>query len=116
MRKSGAAAAKEIDESKAQKKTASAAEGAVLDLNSILRGKKVRVVNGEEEVADCSCDHASTHVASRACVCLLRASWMQHAIQQGQASLQRGAESHAYHSSASPHVRMHKCPVRTLGS
>jgi hypothetical protein len=26
---------------------------AALDLNSILRGKKVRVVSGEDEVADC---------------------------------------------------------------
>ena len=46
-------ASKEQEDTKVQKKTHAQTEGAVMDLNSILRGKKVRVVNGEEEVADC---------------------------------------------------------------
>ena len=43
---------KAVETTQVQQKQAKTQEAA-LDLNSILRGKKVRVVSGEDEVADC---------------------------------------------------------------
>ena len=50
-----AAGGKEGGETEAKAKASKVKEsdGPVMDLNSILRGKKVRVITGEEEVADC---------------------------------------------------------------